>query len=71
MTKAGIPVPPGFIVLSTAFEKFIEETNLNVEIDSILNKVKHEDISRVEITRDLSGRAGFWVDINELNDVAM
>ncbi len=37
MTKAGISVPPGFIILASAFEKFLEETNLNVEIDSESN----------------------------------
>ena len=48
MTRAGIPVPEGFVVLSNAFEEFIEETDLNVEIDSILHKVKHDDINSVE-----------------------
>jgi phosphoenolpyruvate synthase/pyruvate phosphate dikinase len=48
MTNAGIPVPPGFVVLSAAFEKFLEETDLNIEIDSLLEKVKHEDINTVE-----------------------
>ncbi len=48
MTQAGIPVPEGFVILSNAFNKLIEETNLNVEIDSILHKVKHDDINTVE-----------------------
>lgn len=48
MTRAGISVPDGFVILSDAFEKFIEETDLNVEIDSILHKVKHDDINSVE-----------------------
>ncbi|OGY94674.1 MAG: hypothetical protein A2406_02520 [Candidatus Komeilibacteria bacterium RIFOXYC1_FULL_37_11] len=48
MTKAGIPVPPGFVVLSAAFEKFLEETDLNVEIDAVIKTVKHEDINLVE-----------------------
>ena len=48
MTQAEIPVPYGFVVLSNAFERFIEETDLNVEIDSILHKVKHDDINTVE-----------------------
>lgn len=48
MTQAGIPVPPGFVVLSGAFDRFIEETDLNVEIDSALNKVKHEQMHTVE-----------------------
>ena len=31
MTQAGIPVPEGFVILSNVFERFIEETHLNVE----------------------------------------
>lgn len=48
MTQVGIPVPPGFVILSTAFEKFLEETDLNVEIDSILDSVNHKEIHTVE-----------------------
>ncbi|MDP3954005.1 MAG: PEP/pyruvate-binding domain-containing protein, partial [bacterium] len=39
MTQAGIPVPEGFVVLSNAFDKFLEETDLNVEIDAVLDNV--------------------------------
>ena len=28
MTQAGIPVPPGFVVLTKAFEAYIEETGI-------------------------------------------
>ncbi|MES2088213.1 MAG: PEP/pyruvate-binding domain-containing protein [Patescibacteria group bacterium] len=48
MTQAGIPVPPGFVLLSSAFERFIEETDLNVEIDAILHKVDHKEIHTVD-----------------------
>ncbi|MEK7450511.1 MAG: PEP/pyruvate-binding domain-containing protein, partial [Patescibacteria group bacterium] len=48
MTKAGILVPAGFVILSNAFEKFLEDTDLNVEIDTILDNVKHDQISTVE-----------------------
>jgi phosphoenolpyruvate synthase/pyruvate phosphate dikinase len=48
MTQTGIPVPPGFVILSTAFEKFLEETDLNVEIDSILNSTNYKEIHSVE-----------------------
>ncbi len=48
MTQAGISVPPGFVILSTAFEKFLEETDLNVEIDSVLDSVNHKEIHTVE-----------------------
>ncbi len=48
MTQAGIPVPPGFVVLSAVFERFLDETDLRVEIDSILHKVNHKEIHTVE-----------------------
>lgn len=48
MTNAGIPVPPGFVILSTAFEKFLEETDLNVEIDAALESVNHKEMHTVE-----------------------
>jgi pyruvate,water dikinase len=48
MTQAGIPVPPGYVVLSGAFEKFLKDTDLNVEIDAVLDSVDHDVISSVE-----------------------
>ncbi|MBI3631959.1 MAG: hypothetical protein HY225_00730 [Candidatus Vogelbacteria bacterium] len=48
MTRAGIPVPPGFVVLAGTFEKFLEETDLDVEVDAILDSVNHNEIHTVE-----------------------
>ncbi len=48
MTQAGLAVPPGFVILSQTFEKFLEETDLNVEIDSILHTVNHQEVHTVE-----------------------
>ena len=48
MIQAGISVPDGFVILSTAFEKFLEETDLNVEIEAILDSVNHKEIHTVE-----------------------
>ena len=47
MTQAGIQVPPGFVILASAFEKFLEETDLCVEVDSILHSVNHKKIHTV------------------------
>jgi len=52
MIKAGIPVPEGFVVLANAFDYFIKKTNLYVEIDSILHKVKHEEVHTVEFASE-------------------
>ncbi len=48
VTQAGITVPPGFVILSSAFEKFLEETDLDVEIDAILHKLDHREIHTIE-----------------------
>ena len=48
MTQAGIPVPDGFVILSNAFDRFIEETDLNVEIDAILDTVDIKKVHTVE-----------------------
>jgi len=48
MMQAGIPVPNGFVILSTTFDRFIEETDLNVELDAILDKVNYQEIHNVE-----------------------
>ncbi len=39
MMRAGIVVPPGFVIFSSAFDKFLQEKDLNVEIDAALDSV--------------------------------
>ena len=69
MTQAGISVPPGFVVLSSAFEKFLEKSDLNVEIDSILHSVNHKEMHTVEEAsekiKDLILKAKITQDIKE------
>lgn len=48
MTRAGIPVPPGFVILAEAFEKFIDATHLRHELTAILGRVNHEEMHTVE-----------------------
>lgn len=48
MTQAGIPVPPGFVVLAPTFDHFIHEAGLETYIDSILHRVNHKEIHTVE-----------------------
>ena len=45
MTKAGIPIPFGFVVLSQAFDDFIQTSDLETEIQAALDKVNHKKIS--------------------------
>lgn len=49
MAQAGIPVPLGFVVLSNAFEKFIQESNLVQKIDAILSTVDYHAIHTLEV----------------------
>ncbi len=69
MIKAKIPVPGGFVVLSTAFEKFLSETDLNIKIESLLHKVNKQDINSVDQVsneiRDLILGADFPKNIAE------
>jgi len=69
MTSAGIFVPPGFVVLSAAFDKFLENSDLNVEIDSILHAVNHKEMRTVENAseriKDLILKAPIPQDIKE------
>ena len=48
MTGAGIPVPPGFVVLTEAFEKFLDEADLRADIRSELNDVDNNKMHTVE-----------------------
>ena len=48
MTNAGIPVPPGFVILSDAFERFLSETDLTVEIEALLGTVDNQKMHTVE-----------------------
>jgi len=48
MTQAKIPVPPGFVVLATAFDAFLEESKLDAKIELILKKTKTKEINSID-----------------------
>ena len=48
MTQANIPVPDGFVILSTTFDQFIKDADLIQEIDAVLDKVDHKEIHTIE-----------------------
>ncbi|MDZ7799050.1 MAG: PEP/pyruvate-binding domain-containing protein [Patescibacteria group bacterium] len=50
MTGIKLPVPPGFVVLANAFEKYLKDTDINVEIEAALDKVSVKDVNSVERT---------------------
>lgn len=67
MTKAGMIVPPGFVVLAGSFDRFLEGTDLGIEIEAVLKKVKPNEMESVERAsekiRDLILDAEFPKDI--------
>ncbi len=69
LIKIGVPVPPGFVILASAFEKFLEENDINVEIEARWKKINVEDIESVEesseILRDLILKAKMPKDIEK------
>ncbi len=48
MTQAKISVPPGFVILSAAFDRFLEESNLKEDIPAQLKKVNPEGTNSVD-----------------------
>lgn len=48
MTQAGIPVPPGFVVLASTFSEFLQQNNLNTRITQAIQEVNYEDTQALE-----------------------
>jgi pyruvate, water dikinase len=48
MTRAGIPVPPGFVILTSAFEHFLDVTDLRQEVEANLETVDHSAVHTAE-----------------------
>jgi len=69
MTQAKIQVPPGFVILVEAFDKFLEETDLVVEIASQIKQINFKDINSVDkasnVIRDLIHDASVPKDLEK------
>lgn len=48
MINAGLPVPEGFVVLTSGYQKFVEDNQINVKIDSLLKGVDAKDVEQLE-----------------------
>src|SRR4051812_37852074 len=56
MAGAGLPVPPGFVILADTFDNFLEKTNLAAKIEIILKKVKHTNSNSIDqASKDIRG----------------
>ncbi|MDP2944676.1 MAG: PEP/pyruvate-binding domain-containing protein, partial [bacterium] len=69
MTNSKIPVPPGFVLLAGAFDRFLAETDLTQELEAQLKKVNYKDINSVDrysnVIRDLIAKAKMPVDLQK------
>ncbi|MFC1860037.1 phosphoenolpyruvate synthase [Chloroflexota bacterium] len=48
MTKAGIPVPPGFIVTADAYFKFVEKSGIGSKIRALLESLDVQDSKKLQ-----------------------
>ena len=62
-------MPPGFVVLAAAFDRFLAETDLNVELSAELKKVNYKDLNSVDgasnMIRDLIHDAKMPKDLQQ------
>lgn len=78
LTKAGVPVPPGFVVLASAFDHFLvhspsmikeKTSNLCLSIEAELKRVNYDDINSVDraskVIRDMIHDAHFPEDLKK------
>lgn len=48
ITRTKMPVPPGFVVLAEVFEKFLKDTDINVETDAMWGRINIQDMESIE-----------------------
>lgn len=53
MANNNFPISPGFVILAAAFEKFLADSDINVEINSALSKVNPKDVESVDSTAQI------------------
>ena len=50
MTRAGIRVPPGFAITTTAYQDFVRQAGISTQIQALLDEVDYEDVAGLEHT---------------------
>ncbi len=69
MIKIGIPVPAGFVVLASAFDRFLKETDIDSEIEAMWDRINIKDTESVEenseIIRDVIIKAKMPEDLSQ------
>ncbi|MBI4812794.1 PEP/pyruvate-binding domain-containing protein [Candidatus Falkowbacteria bacterium] len=49
LIRANFPVPDGFVILTPTFERFLQESGLDIKIEAIIKNVKPDDINSAEV----------------------
>ena len=57
LTRAGLPVPPGFVVGAPAYAAFRHQTGLTERLDAVLAKLDVEDTTALQAAADEARRA--------------
>ena len=69
MSNAKIPVPPGFVILASTFDRFLDETDLKQEIEARLKEVNPEDTNSINkasnVLRDVTHDTKMPEDLTE------
>lgn len=67
MVNSGFPVPPGFVILASAFDKFMKDTDAVVEENAMLERIDISSTENVEdqaeIMRDVILKKKFPADL--------
>ena len=54
MTKSGVPVPPGFVILGSAYEHFLSQGGLDSKIDALIRRMNFADTTSLEsVSREI------------------
>ncbi|MEW6610834.1 MAG: PEP/pyruvate-binding domain-containing protein [Patescibacteria group bacterium] len=69
LMRARLPVPQGFVVLASAFERFLDEADVREDIEAQLAHVQYKDVNSVDrasnVIRELILEAPFPRDLRE------
>jgi pyruvate,water dikinase len=48
MVRAGLSIPEGFVILTSAYKRFVDENNIQESIENIIGKIDTDDIGKLE-----------------------
>jgi pyruvate, water dikinase len=49
MTAVGMPVPPGFVVTTAQFDKFMDESGITERVHTVLSGLNPDDVAEVDV----------------------